>query len=315
MSYILDALRCSEARREHRDQRLPDLFSVHVPPRRPDRRLWFAVGAAVVISNLSVLTIWSFDLLGPASLTETAAGSPARESDGVPAAGVPRSAGASPSEAIRSEAAPPAPAQPEGRGTPDPAPQPNGSASVAAGPGPREPAAGGIPLLAPPPPVRFDPPAPRAETPARIAVVAPRAGLTPVDPEPQPQRQPQPQPQPQPSRPGSLQAPPGPAAAEPVLEQPESDPALAVPGIEELAPATWAELPDILISMHSHVADPAARFARVNGRIVRQGEFVGETLQTVAITPAGVVFRHGEQEFFVARNANWRRPAAIGENR
>ncbi|MFA5517236.1 MAG: general secretion pathway protein GspB [Desulfuromonadales bacterium] len=102
-----------------------------------------------------------------------------------------------------------------------------------------------------------------------------------------------------------VQAPPGwnelPEPAPAIVSAPtwgKPEGALApIPLLEELPAAIRRELPALVVTLHYHTADPAARMARINGSILRQGQPLDEQLIVDEITAEGIVFRFRDTRF------------------
>jgi len=95
------------------------------------------------------------------------------------------------------------------------------------------------------------------------------------------------------------------AAMPPIATAPAGDPspppaparADGIPTIYELPFAARRGLPEIAVTMHMYSADPARRFALVNGVRVRDGESLEGGIDVVRILPDGVQVRIEGTEF------------------
>ncbi|RJX31175.1 MAG: hypothetical protein C4531_08250 [Desulfurivibrio sp.] len=71
--------------------------------------------------------------------------------------------------------------------------------------------------------------------------------------------------------------------------------------IDQLPEAIREQLPDIHISAHLFYKDkPAARFASINGKILREGQMLAPDLKVAEISTDGVIFRYQEYLFYVS---------------
>ncbi|MBE0599042.1 MAG: general secretion pathway protein GspB [Desulfuromonadales bacterium] len=73
----------------------------------------------------------------------------------------------------------------------------------------------------------------------------------------------------------------------------------ALPHWTELPLTVRRGLPELSISLHYHTAERTARMARINGRIVREGEMIGGQLTVEEITPSGVILSSGPLRFLL----------------
>ena len=148
-------------------------------------------------------------------------------------------------------------------------------------------------------------PTPVAPAPAPVAVAPPVALGEAETPAPVPARpspsapDPEPDAAPEPSPP--VAAAPLPAEPTPIAPAPEpSAPPDALPGLASLSTETRAALPPLKVSMHVWAADPARRFAIVDGQRVGEGALLaGGTV--VEIRPDGVVLELQGRRVLLAR--------------
>ena len=85
----------------------------------------------------------------------------------------------------------------------------------------------------------------------------------------------------------------------------ESEPPAAaverLPELRSLTPALRADLPPLKVSMHVYDADPARRFAIIDGRRVAEGDVLGRELWLVEIRREGSVLRYRDERFLLPR--------------
>lgn len=74
--------------------------------------------------------------------------------------------------------------------------------------------------------------------------------------------------------------------------------------LSELPPEIKKDLPDLKMSAHFYSTDQQARFARVNDRILHEGETLSEGLKVEGINPGGTVFNYKGYRFQVNINEN-----------
>jgi general secretion pathway protein B len=89
----------------------------------------------------------------------------------------------------------------------------------------------------------------------------------------------------------------------------ETRSALASPGdkllsLEELPATVRGSLPEFKISGHAYSSEPHFRVARVNNKIVQEGEALSQGLRVDEIVPGGVVFTFQGYRFRVGTNDN-----------
>lgn len=72
----------------------------------------------------------------------------------------------------------------------------------------------------------------------------------------------------------------------------------------ELPPAVRNSLPEFKISGHAHSSEPRFRVARVNNKIVQEGEALSQGLKVDEIVPGGVIFTYQGYRFRVGINDN-----------
>lgn len=105
--------------------------------------------------------------------------------------------------------------------------------------------------------------------------------------------------------PSLLPAPPVAAAPAAVVTRVQPPVATAqddfVPRLDTLPAQATAGLAPLNLDLHIYASDPAQRAAFINGRRYREGEKLPEGPEIVAITPEGVVLRHGGQRFLLPR--------------
>jgi general secretion pathway protein B len=74
--------------------------------------------------------------------------------------------------------------------------------------------------------------------------------------------------------------------------------------LNELPPEIRNSLPDLKMSAHYYSTDQQARFARVNDRILHEGETLSEDLKVDEINPGGTVFKYKGWRFQIGINEN-----------
>lgn len=74
-----------------------------------------------------------------------------------------------------------------------------------------------------------------------------------------------------------------------------------IPLLEDLPAALRAGLPEMSFSLHYYTVNPSERLVRINGRLLREGQMLGEGLILEEITPGGAVFEHRGLLFEVLR--------------
>lgn len=72
--------------------------------------------------------------------------------------------------------------------------------------------------------------------------------------------------------------------------------------LEDLPPAVRRDLPEFKISGHAYSSEPRFRVARVNSKIVQEGEALSQGLKVDEIVPGGVVFTYQGYRFRVGIN-------------
>lgn len=255
MSFILDALKKSEKKRETAE--VPNLHTVHGEGPLPPRKrwpLWPYLLIAVLLLNAGVLLWYVFFREEPQVAAVVTEPAPLPIADSAPLAPAPPAVAAlepvtpSPEPVV----APPQPA-------PEPAPAPTPATVV------RE--------VAPPPaPV----PAPRPEPatlPARETEVAQVVVPPPLPVESRPDA-PVVAPVPEPvSPPQPIEV--GPP---PVLE------------LEDLPGDVRGRVPEMTISVYAYSATPASRLVRINNRILREGGYLDVGLRLEEIAPRELIF-------------------------
>ena len=257
MSFILDALKKSEKKRETAE--VPNLHTVHgegPPPPKKRRPLWPYLLIAVLLLNAGVLIWYVFfreEPQVPAVVTDPA---PAPIAESAPLASAPPAV-AAPEPVTPSPEPVAAPPEPAPELVPAPAQAP---ATVV-----REVA----PPPAPVPPPRPEPtPAPVREAEVAQIVVPPPP---PVESRPEP---PVVAPVPEPvSPPQPIEV--GPP---PVLE------------LEDLPGDVRGRVPEMIISVYAYSATPASRLVRINNRILREGGYLDVGLRLEEIGPKELIF-------------------------
>jgi general secretion pathway protein B len=74
--------------------------------------------------------------------------------------------------------------------------------------------------------------------------------------------------------------------------------------LNELPAEIKSSLPDLKMSAHFYSTDQQARFARVNDRILHEGETLSEDLKVEEINPGGTVFKYKGYRFQIGINEN-----------
>jgi len=74
--------------------------------------------------------------------------------------------------------------------------------------------------------------------------------------------------------------------------------------LSELPPEIKKDLPDLKMSAHFYSTDQQARFARVNDRILHEGETLSEGLKVEGINPGGTVLNYKGYRFQININEN-----------
>ena len=299
MSYILDALRKAEQKRQLA-AKVPTLATVHRQPaavRPPIRmRLWPWVVGAVIVVNAGIVT-W---LLLPSGTTSTAS----LDRPG--------------SFSTPGTAAPPAPGA-----TAPPAPGPRPAPLTADGPVPSAPAAPhapatpGPPGAAPPAPVRGPASEPgrattdAAETKAGARPAPPPAAVKPVAPVP-------PASSPIPEKPLPAPRPPAPPAAPERAAPPPDRPAVAaIPPANQARPTERAPgspgstppqstpqgvqdmIAKLKLQMVVYSDVPAERLVFINNQKYVEGSSIDGTFRVESINPDGAVLSHQGQRFVI----------------
>ncbi len=70
-----------------------------------------------------------------------------------------------------------------------------------------------------------------------------------------------------------------------------------IPYLQELPASVRRQIPELAITLHYYTAAPASRMARINGRVLRQGETLDNQLILEEIAIDAIVFRFGETLF------------------
>jgi general secretion pathway protein B len=74
--------------------------------------------------------------------------------------------------------------------------------------------------------------------------------------------------------------------------------------LNELPPEIRNSLPDLKMSAHFYSVDQQARFARVNDKILHEGEALSEGLKVEEINPGGTIFNYRGYRFQIGINEN-----------
>jgi hypothetical protein len=248
MSYILDALKKLEQKRQQEGTITLLASQGPLPAKSKSRRVWVYVVLAAFVLNAGVIVWW----IGP--WKQAAKNTPRRTSalrEVKSPASPPMGVGTQMETVYVGEKEPSA-AKEAKQPAPDTtgkenfqAPQPATKPVLAPG---QTPSVAGKPQAAQPPAVPRKPVAAQKPTPVEQAYVEP-----PVRSEPKP---------PQDGR---------------------------VHKIADLPASVSSSLPDMKMSLHYYIADPKARFARINDKTLREGQSLSEGLKLDEITAAGVV--------------------------
>jgi len=75
-----------------------------------------------------------------------------------------------------------------------------------------------------------------------------------------------------------------------------------VPYWRQLPVEVQRRLPEIQFTLHVYAQDPAQRMVKVNGRIAREGQYVGTSLRLDQIVPDGVILSFEGQKFMMKVN-------------
>ncbi len=250
MSFILDALKKSEKKRETAE--VPNLHTVHgegpPPPPRKRRPLWPYLLIAVLLLNAGVLIWYVFFREEPQVAAVVTEPAPAPIAESAPV-----------SPAIPAPPVVPAPEpvtpSPEPVVTPPrPTPEPASAPTPATVPPPRpEPVPVPVPVreaevakvvVSPPPPVQSHP-----EAPAAAMVPEPVAPPQPIE-----------------------------VGPPPVLE------------LDDLPGDVRGRVPEMTISVYAYSATPASRLVRINNRILREGSYLDVGLRLEEIAPKELIF-------------------------
>jgi len=71
--------------------------------------------------------------------------------------------------------------------------------------------------------------------------------------------------------------------------------------LRDLPSSIRSGLPAFSFSLHYYTVDPSQRMVRINGRMLREGQLLQESLLLEEITPAGAIFSHRDLRFEVVR--------------
>jgi hypothetical protein len=69
--------------------------------------------------------------------------------------------------------------------------------------------------------------------------------------------------------------------------------------MQELPAAVRQNLPDFAVSTHLYTDDAPSRMVRINGQLLREGQFLAAELKLEEITPEGVIFSYHNYRFRV----------------
>lgn len=315
MSFILDALKKSDQKRQ--EGKVPRLETVSEESKlvRPKRLLWPLLLACALLANAAVISLWFFIRDSNKPDVVVTPQPPATQAPQTPA--VP--------------AAPPVPAKPAAPRPAFPALQPGKTVAPAVSGQPQKPAAladsntaiTAAPQAVPSPPAEVSPqtqrpvPSPDPETPeltpGEVAVTTVRPGFeTPAAPQKL-------------APPVKAEVSEEAVVEEPITEEPvaeeESPPENLLPeeppdrratpekalqsskagqqgttqknvlDILQLPAPVQSKLPKFQISAHFYSTTPPSRLASVNGRILREGQNLSPGLTLEEITPEGLIFR------------------------
>lgn len=92
------------------------------------------------------------------------------------------------------------------------------------------------------------------------------------------------------------------ATSSPAKSKPATD--ARIIKLNELPPEIKNSLPDLKMSAHFYSTDQQARFARVNDKILHEGETLNEGLRVEEINPGGTVFNYKGYRFQIGINEN-----------
>jgi general secretion pathway protein B len=90
--------------------------------------------------------------------------------------------------------------------------------------------------------------------------------------------------------------------ASPAKSKPAADGRMVT--LNELPPEIKNSLPNLKMSAHFYSTDQQARFARINDRILHEGETLSEGLKVEEINPGGTVFNYKGYRFQIGINEN-----------
>lgn len=331
MSYILEALRKSEQERQR--GKVPDLNSYKeesVAPALPRHRWPWVIGGIVLVNLLVVLFWWSPWKHGDTAVVPALPA--ATPVVATPAAGTPSSLPASAGAASAGQASPvqPVPVQagvPQGQVQPlqTPAPQyapppqqvpPSGYGQPAYGqpavpqgyvqqgyPPPQAYGSSGYPPPGYPQQAGYPPQGyPQQNYPP--AQNYPPQGysqnVTLVSPSVQPQAT-----QVSPATEGEQYIEPYSADFPDSADEGRSPSVAYLPQLEELPPGERAAIPDMTFSSHMYSSMPRFRSIIINGKRLKEGEYLNDTLQVREITDKGVIMSNGSTLFSVDVLGRW----------
>lgn len=328
MSFILDALKKSDQKRQ--EGKVPDLqtISEEIKPAKPKRLLWPLLLAAVLFANGAVISLWFFTrdskkpdpVAGQQPLTTEAQQTPLAQA-------APTETAKPPAPQPGIPAVPAVPAVPITPGiqafqpgrTVDPIvvgqPQkpemlPNASpAKVSAPPSTSPPSAGKTPEAQPPMPLLR--PTPAMPTGGAVVAAAP-AGQQALESPPNQSPTVEADMPEEPiveeeSLPEDLMLEEEPldSHAQPENAQPSPQPGQKdnskkmVLDIRQLPGPVQSKLPKFHISAHFYSSNPPSRLASVNGRVMREGQNLSTGLTLQEITPEGLIFSFEGHVFLV----------------
>ncbi|MFO1468770.1 MAG: general secretion pathway protein GspB [Steroidobacteraceae bacterium] len=269
MSFILDALKKSEAERQR--QSVPGLLDVPAPlprPRFPTWGIW--IGALLGVNLLVLIILLLRGSLGQAPAEPHAAANPAGTTAPVATAPAATAPVAAPATA---PAAAPAVTASAMAGSTAAAPAYSAGA-VAAGPSRPFSPMDGAPVYAP-----------------EIPLSGPGAAAAPA-------------PSPAPSPAQAIAPPPQQAAVRPTLPpeaQLPEDPEEVVPTLQEVNLAGNRGIPELHLDIHVYAKRPADRFVFINNRKYKEGATLQEGPTVERITRDGVLLRYQNLRFSIPR--------------
>jgi len=79
--------------------------------------------------------------------------------------------------------------------------------------------------------------------------------------------------------------------------------------LADLPAAVASSLPEIKMALHYYTADPQSRFARINDKTLREGQFLSEGVKVEEINAGGVVMSYQGYRFRIGINENPAEPS------